>query len=319
MSDLATVLEAATEPVFVTHRRADRDSLGSALGLQAILGVGTICTPAGIAAPARDLRDITDTEIKTGSLPDTFDVAVVLDAPSTDRISPAEPDSILLIDHHEPADLATTAEASLIDTGAGATAELVARLATSAGWEITPEAALPLLVGLLDDTDFLTGANPSTALTARTLFYAVGEKVEMLPELLNHSIGRDERIAAATGVIRTSGYRAGDLVVAFSSVGAYEGTVAEEIRDAGVDLAVVCSAQDDELRVTARASDRVAEQVSLGATLLPALVNEFGGEGGGHATAGTATVVGVDADAVRNKTLAVLSSELGVQFGKIIE
>mgnify|MGYP002762697031 CR=1 FL=1 len=319
MSDLTTALETAVEPVFITHRRADRDSLGSALGLQAILGKGTICTPGGVAAPARDLRDITDAEIKTGSFPDTFDIAVVLDAPSMDRISPAEPDSVLLIDHHEPADLAPISEASIVDTGAGATAELVVRLATSAGWEITPEVALPLLVGLLDDTEFLAGASPSTALTVRTLFDAAGEKVGMLPELLNRSIGRDERIAAATGVMRTSGYRAGDLVVAFSTVGAYEGTVAEEIRGAGVDLAVVCSTQDGELRVTARASDQVAEQVSLGATLLPALVNEFGGEGGGHATAGTATVVGADADAVRNKTLAVLSSELGVQFGKIIE
>lgn len=319
MADLATALEAAADPVFITHRRADRDSLGSALGLQAILGVGTICTPAGVASPARDLRDITDVEIATGSLPDTFDAAVVLDAPSMDRISPVEPDLVLLIDHHEPSDLVTTAEASLVDTGAGATAELVTRVATSAGWEIPADAALPLLVGLLDDTDRLVSAGPSTALTARTLFDAAGERVEMVPELLNRSIGRDERIAAATGIIRTSGYRAGDLVVAFSSVGAYEGTIAEKIRDSGVDLAVVCSDQDDELRVTARASDRVAEKVSLGATLLPALVDEFGGEGGGHATAGTATIATADVDLAINETLVILSSELGVQFGKIVE
>jgi len=317
MSELTERLESATAPVFVTHRRADRDSLGAALGLQAMLGVGTVCAPAGITEPARQLCDAVDATVRKRTLPEKFDETVVLDAPSTDRIAPVAPDAPLLIDHHEPADFADSAAASLVDTDAGATAELVARLATSAGWDVPPDAALSLLVGLLDDTDFLAAAGPRSAATAASLFEAVGERVTLLPALLDRSVGRDERIASATGVLRSSGYRAGDLFVAFARVGAHEGAAAERLRDAGVDLAVVCSVQGDEVRVTARASDRLAERLSLGATLLPALADAFGGDGGGHAAAGSATVAAADVDSVVETTLAVVESELGLTFSEV--
>jgi len=317
MSALTERLERATAPVFITHRRADRDSLGSALGLRAILGVGTVCTPSGITKPARRLRDIADGTVRDGSLPDEFDEAVVVDAPSTDRISPVAPDPVLLIDHHEPGDLADSAAASLVDTDAGATAELVTRLATSAGWDVPTDAALPLLVGLLDDTDFLSDRGPQTAATVSTLFAAVGERATLLPEVLDRSVDRDERIAGATGVLRSSGYRAGDLFVAFSRVGAHEGAAADRLRAAGVDLAVVCSTHGDEIRVTARASDRMAERISLGATLLPALADEFGGDGGGHAAAGSATVAAVDPASITDAVLSTVESELGLTFGEV--
>jgi len=317
MSELTERLERATAPVFITHRRADQDSLGAALGLRAILGVGTVCVPAGVTKPARQLCDATDATVRAETLPDEFDEAVVVDAPSTDRISPVAPDAVLLIDHHEPADLADSAVATLVDTDAGGTTELVTRLAMSAGWDVPADAALPLLVGLLDDTDFLGDGSPRTAATVAALFEAVGEQVTLLPALLDRSVGRDERIASATGVLRASGYRAGDLFVAFARVGAHEGAAAERLRAAGVDLAVVCSTHGDEIRATARASDRMAERVSLGATVLPALADEFGGDGGGHATAGSATVVARDTDAVVETVLAIVASELGLTFTEV--
>jgi len=110
MSELTDRLESATAPALVTHRRADRDSLGSALGLRALLRAGTVCTPAGIRKPARELCEVTETILNEGTLPDQFDEIVVLDAPSTDRIAPVDPDAVLLIDHHEPSDLADRAD-----------------------------------------------------------------------------------------------------------------------------------------------------------------------------------------------------------------
>ena len=317
MSELADRLERATAPVFVTHRRADLDSLGAAVGLRAILGVGTVCAPAGVTKPAQRLRRVAGTTVCAGALPEEFDEAVVVDAPSTDRIAPVALDSPLLIDHHEPADLADSAVASLIDTDAGATAELVTRLATTAGWDVPADAALPLLVGLLDDTDFLEHRGPQTAATLPSLFGAVGEQATLLPELLDRSVDRDERIAGATSVLRSSGYRAGDLFVAFSRVGAHEGAAAERLRAAGADLAVVCSTQGGEIRVTARASDRMAERINLGATLLPTLVDEFGGEGGGHADAGSAAVGAKAIDPIVETVLATVGAELGLTFGEV--
>jgi nanoRNase/pAp phosphatase (c-di-AMP/oligoRNAs hydrolase) len=317
MSELAERIESAVAPAFITHRRADRDSLGAALGLHAILGAGTICTPAGVTNPARALLEGTDAPICDGTLPDAFDEAVVLDAPSTDRISPVSPESVLLIDHHEPADLADNADALFVDTDAGATSELVARLSATAGWGIPADAALPLLVGLIDDTGFPHSGGPQTATTAVGLCAAVDDRAQLLPELLDDSDGRDERIASATGVLRSRGYRAGDLFVSFSEVGAHEGTAATRLRAAGVDLAVVCSRQGTEIRVTARASEQLAQQVSLGATLLPRLADEFGGDGGGHDTAGSAAVTCADIDSLVDAVLEILRVELGMTFSEV--
>lgn len=317
MSELAQKLERVDSPVFITHRRADRDSLGAALGLRALLGAGIICTPSGIKEPARQLQNLASEHIHDGHLPDEYDQAIVLDAPSTERISPIDPDHVLLIDHHEPDDLASRADVALIDTEAGATAELVARIATSAGWDIPPDAALPLIVGLVDDTDCLKAGGPQTAMIAARLFEAVGDQATALPELLAESVDRDERIASATSVLRSSGYRAGDLFVAFSEVGAHEGTAAERLRSAGVDLAVVSSRQNGEIRVTARGSDQLTDRISLGGTLLPALADEFGGDGGGHAKAGTANLTTGDAATVAETVREIVASELGLTFSEV--
>jgi nanoRNase/pAp phosphatase (c-di-AMP/oligoRNAs hydrolase) len=317
MSEIAEKLAQADSPVLITHRRADRDSLCAALGLRALLGAGSVCTPSGIEKPARQLRDLASESFHDGQLPDEYDQAVVLDAPSTERISPIDPDSVLLIDHHEPDDLVSRADTSLVDTEAGATTELVARMALSAGWEIPPDAALPLLVGLIDDTECLRDSGPQTVMIAARLFEAVDDRATVLPELLAESVGRDERIASATSVLRSHGYRAGDLFVAFSEVGAHEGTAAERLRSAGVDLAIVCSGQNGEIRVTARGSDQLADRISLGDALLPALAAEFGGDGGGHAGAGTATLPTDDVDTVFETVREIVASELGLTFSAV--
>lgn len=317
MSELVEELELVDSPVFITHRRADRDSLGAALGLRALLGAGTIYTPSGIEKPARKLQNLASEHIHDGQISEEYDRAVVLDAPSTERISPIDPDPVLLIDHHEPDDLASRADVALIDTEAGATTELVARIATSAGWDILPDAALPLIVGLIDDTDCLKDGGPQTPMIAARLFEAVGDQATALTELLAQSVGRDERIASATSVLRSSGYRAGDLFVAFSEVGAHEGTAAERLQSAGVDLAVVSSRQNGEIRVTMRGSDQLTDRISLGGTLLPALTDEFGGNGGGHAKAGTANLTTEDAAMVAQTVREIVASELGLTFSEV--
>ena len=106
MTKLVDTLNDAASPLFITHRQADRDSLGAAIGLRSLLDCGTVCTPDGVKKSARPLLNATAAESVTDPDLSQFDTAVVLDAPSTERIAPIEPEAPLLIDHHEPADLA---------------------------------------------------------------------------------------------------------------------------------------------------------------------------------------------------------------------
>jgi nanoRNase/pAp phosphatase (c-di-AMP/oligoRNAs hydrolase) len=97
----------------------------------------------------------------------------------------------------------------------------------------------------------------------------------------------------------------------------YESAAAHALRDAGIDLVVVCSEQADTLRVTARASEAFVERRSLGGNILPALAEEFGGDGGGHAGAGVTELHEVSLNKVEAFLIAYLESELGVTFATV--
>lgn len=315
--DVVETLRTTDSPVLITHRHADRDTLGSAIGLRELLGRGTVCTPDGVARPAQSLLEAFDIDPVTRPTEVTHDAVVVLDAPSSERIAPIDPTSPILVDHHEPGNLASRATASLIDTEAGATAELIARLADTADWEVSPEAALALLVGLLDDTGFLVGATPRSVTTAVDLVGALGDRRTDLPPLLDRSLAPGEQSARALGTLRAAGYRAGGLFVAVTHVGGYETAAAHALRDAGIDLAVVCSEQAEGLRVTARASEEFVESRSLGEDILPTLADEFGGNGGGHSGAGVAKLHKSSRDQVEAFLITYLESELDITFATV--
>lgn len=319
VNDVVAALEAAEEPLLVTHRNADRDGLGAAIGLRELLGRGTVCAPGGVARPARSLLDATDTDPVSDPSTSRYDAVVVLDAASSDRIGPVDPAEPILVDHHEPGDLAARAGASLVDTDAGATAELVARLAAEADWEVATDAALPLLVGILDDTNFLSLASGRTVETAVDLLGDVGDRASELPRLTAHVERGGERNARIIGTLRASGYRAGDRFVAVTDVGAHEAAAARALRDAGVDLVAVCNEHVDGVRVTARAAESFTEDVDLAGELLPALAETFGGDSGGHAGAGVAHLDEGDREAVEQALISWLEAELGVTFGTVTE
>jgi len=301
----------------VVHRHADCDSVGAALGLQSLLGRGTICTPAGIASTAQPLVDAVEATVVENPSETTFDHIIVLDAPSSDRIAPIDVEAPVLIDHHEPDDLARLARSSLVDTDAAATAALVTELALDADLDITPEAALALLVGIFDDSAMLSKARPRTIELVGVLFAELDDKAAFLPDLMDRSPAQGSKMARALGVLRANGYRAGDLVIASTSIGGHEGVAADQLRNSGVDLAVVCSAQDEGIRVITRASEEFAKDLNLGTKLLPELAAEFGGQGGGHNTAGVANLEGGEPDTVEAFVVEFLEQELGVSFAKI--
>lgn len=305
-------------PLFVTHHQADRDSLGSAIGLQRLLGGGDIATPEGVGKDAASLAEAFGVGTVADPSLDQYDLVVVVDSPSTDRIAPITPDDPILIDHHVPGDLASQASDRLVDTEAGSTAELIAGLCDEDDrLEVNPDAALALLVGILDDTSCFQEGSSETVEAAGRLFVELGDRAGELPALIEDSTDKSKANARRLGVLRASGYRAGDIVVAVTHVGGDEGAAANELRDTGVDLSIVCSEQNGTLRVVGRASDQFVERVSLGADLLPSLAEEFGGNGGGHPGAGTAKLEGAEQAEVEPFVLDYLEKELGVTFAPV--
>lgn len=317
MTGIESALESVEAPLFVTHQQADRDSLGAAIGLQELLQRGTVCTPDGVTQSGRPLLEATGTESVTRAEDAMFDTVVVLDTPTRERIEPIAPNEVILIDHHEPDDLSDIASEALVDTDADATSVLVARLALRSSWQLSPDVALPLLVGIFGDTGNLTSATGETVRLTGNLIDSLAHRASELSDLINRTPDSSRRIARTLGMLRASGYRSGEWFVAFSEVGANESAAADALRHGGVDCTLIFSKRSDGYRITARASDSFVRQLSLGGSLLPSLADEFGGSGGGHDRAGGASLHSDDRAAIERYVLRQIEAQLDTAFDAI--
>jgi nanoRNase/pAp phosphatase (c-di-AMP/oligoRNAs hydrolase) len=287
------ILTESQRVLVVAHRHADLDALGSAKGLTRALPSETaVYLPDGVASAAKPL--CSGDEVREAPDTTAYDAVVVVDAPSWERIDPfSQPShdvSTVLIDHHTTGTIYADADAAVVDTDAGATAELVYAVMTSAEWTIDAETAVRLLAGVLDDTEFLQDARTETIERAVELFKRIGGMESTLASLFEGESPAGERMARVKGVNRANIFAADSWSIATTRIGAHEGAVARALLDVGVDCAFVCSERDGRTRLVARCTDAFAEAESLGETILPELANGLGGDGGGHDTAGVATL-----------------------------
>jgi phosphoesterase RecJ-like protein len=89
-------------------------------------------------------------------IPDPIDLAVVVDTGVPGRLGSAltvarRADVVLVVDHHISGD-EDFGDIKVIDTTAGAAAQIVYRLLREVGWEITAEIASALYTGIVTDT-----------------------------------------------------------------------------------------------------------------------------------------------------------------------
>jgi len=304
--------------VVIIHRHADLDSVGAAVGLATTLESHVdIATPSSVAGSA-------DRLLKGQSIvsdPDlgAYDLQIVVDAPSRQRIAPVDPTTtdtpLLVIDHHEPGDLQAAATYTCIDTAAPATAVLAANLLQAHGLEIPPEGAQALAAGILDDTEFRAVVMPDTQPLVCELLTAAAATDTDLKSLWERDTPWSEQVATAKAVVRANGYKAGRQMLLVTKVGGHERAAADMLLDGAADIGVVLSSRDDHTRIVASVTDHAA--LSLPEDVLEPLAATLGGDGGGHATAGVAKVDSGDIETVETAVVEQIERALGVQFGPL--
>ncbi|MGH7674388.1 MAG: DHH family phosphoesterase [Gemmatimonadales bacterium] len=168
-ADVATLVAPGRRIVLTTHVNADGDGVGSAVALWHLLRARgaspCIANPTGI--PERFdflVPDGADVSARAAKEIGRADVVMVLDIADLSRLGDLGPAvarrgvPVACIDHHvSPGTLPPGPR--LVAPEAAATAELVFDLATTLGWELTPEAARALYVGILTDTGGFRFAN----------------------------------------------------------------------------------------------------------------------------------------------------------------
>ncbi|WP_435366141.1 DHH family phosphoesterase [Haloarchaeobius sp. DYHT-AS-18] len=319
MKGLTARLANSSRVLVVTHRQADMDAVGSAVGLAESLDADVeIGTPDGVKANARPLLDgqrvTTDPELEA------YDLVVVVDAPSTDRIAPCDPTAAstpyLFLDHHEPADLHEHAAAAWVDESAPATALLVAETLAAGEWSPTKAGAMALAAGIFDDAGFRAVFMPATYERTVALLDAAGEKRADLATLWSDTTGWNVRMATAKAVVRARGYKSGETIVLTTRVGSEEKAAAHALLDGNADIALIICPQDGWTRVVGRIRDSFNASLSLPTDVLDPLTASFGGESGGHAAAASAELDSTDHDAIEARALSLIEDAFGTQFGE---
>ena len=173
--EIAKVLKPGLRVALTTHVNADGDGLGSEVGLWYLLRARGLHPTIANPTPPPERFDFLLPKSADGSAHavkeiERADVIMVLDISDLGRLGDlahavrARGVPVACIDHHvSPGSL--PAGPRLVAPEATATAELVFDFASALGWELSPESARALYVGLLTDTGGFRFSNT----TARAL------------------------------------------------------------------------------------------------------------------------------------------------------
>jgi nanoRNase/pAp phosphatase (c-di-AMP/oligoRNAs hydrolase) len=319
-AEIAEKIADSTRILIIPHAHADLDAIGSALGLAKTLDSEVaIARPDGIQSNAANLLESDD--LLPDPCLDNYDLLIVVDAPSRARIAPYDPIAAsprcIVIDHHEPGDVAANADLAYVDTSAPATSSLVAHVLEAGMWAVPETAAVALVAGILDDTGFRAVIGRGTYEQTTRLLEQAGEARAELTDIWQTSTDWSERMATAKALVRANGYKAGQTIVLTTTVGGEETAAAHALLAGNADVAIVVSPRNDHTRVVARTSDTLDADFSLPEAVLEPLAREFGGDGGGHSGAGVAKLETIDGDAVETRTVSLLGDSLDVQFGEL--
>ena len=191
IASAAEALSAATSIVATGHVGPDGDSLGSALGLALAArhrGVTAFVSFGGEFQIPKHLAFLDTTPVVARSKLPVPDVFVSFDVGDLERIGEMalvaeKAETVIMIDHH----LSTEGfgDIRVNDPTAGAAAQLCYALIVELGWEVTPEVAMALHVGMVTDTGRFQYSNTtSEVLEVAAALVDAGA----VPEVIGHAV-----------------------------------------------------------------------------------------------------------------------------------
>ena len=279
--DFRDLIRGHNRVLYLCHRNADPDAVGSAFALREAFG-GDIGAVEGVSRTAASLRSAMGADIEIDPSPQGYDLVVVVDTAVGQQIGGFNLRDYAVVDHHRDRDLIESA-LFYIQRPADSTAEIVWEILKRSDILPTREAALGLVVGIITDTGRFKHSGASSFRTvAEILERTKLEYAEALEVLSRVPTERSRRIAALRAASRAEIEWTDDWVVVSSEVGAFEGSSAMTLVEIGADVALVGGDHGDVSRVSGRARrDAVLAGLDL-AAIMGEVARGRGGDGGGH-------------------------------------
>ncbi len=269
--------------LYLCHRNADPDAIGSAFALQHAFG-GTMGVIEDLSRSGKALADAIGAEILINPSIDDFEFTVVVDASVKLQLGNISLAKYAVVDHH--LDKGLLAEAQFyIQRPASSTAEIVWKIHQEARVQANEDMALGLLMGIIADTGRFRRGSPESFRAAADLLERCGRGYEEVLGVISAPTDISQRIAVLRAASRAEVERYGDWLIATTEINAFEGSAAMALIDLGADAAFAASRRDDISRVSGRAGRTVVRAGLNLAELMGSVAKAYGGEGGGHRAA----------------------------------
>ena len=289
----AAELLKAEKKVILVHGNADMDAIGSAYALSVCFPTGDIFAPGGVDRVAGMVAEKLNITVHEELDIDEYDLVVVVDTSSPEQLKPFAreiPKGSLVIDHHKPSGKWDNTN-FLCDDAKVSCCEIIMEIIESAGAEMSRDASLALLGGMLTDSGHFQYAKPDMMRSFADLLQKSEIHMDEVFNLTRSQITISERIAVMKALSRAKFDHVGDMIVSVSYGGSFEASSCRAFTLSGADVAFVGSQRDEEFRISARATqDAVRKGIHLG-NILSVISGETETDGGGHG--GAAGISGI--------------------------
>ncbi|GFO98204.1 phosphoesterase, RecJ-like protein [groundwater metagenome] len=281
--------------LYLCHRNADPDALGSAFALKEAIG-GTIGVIDGCDRVASVLAKQLNIEFVTNPAGE-YDMVVVVDTSTLAQLSGFPLKNYAVIDHHATTSLNENS-AFYLHRNKSSTAEIVLEVLNVMGAPIMRRAAFALIAGIITDTGNFKHATSDSFKSVAELIELSGiEYSEVMDALSTLPQDISMRIAFLKAAQRSVIERVDDWVIVTSQVSSFGGAAASNLISIGADVAFVASKEGDQVKMSARARKcAINAGVNL-ARLMEEISVKYNGTGGGHEGAAGMDVQG-DADQI---------------------
>tara|TARA_Y100000310_G_C20702171_1_gene830944 strand:+ start:8416 stop:9426 length:1011 start_codon:yes stop_codon:yes gene_type:complete len=281
----------------ITHSGADVDAIASAGALSLILEENNsvqIAVPEHIAIPAKKLAKKAGINYKISPNFGQADTIILLDFNSWDMVGGMAPaikafsGKKYLVDHHtKSSDQLVPSKNTWVEAEAVATCIMIYNWAKSSKIALGKEAAALLAAGITADSAHFLIADANTFLAMSELLRMGENKFSQILEFLRVERDFSEKIAMLKAAKRSRIFKLGNFIAVISEVGAFEADSANALIRIGADLAFAGNSENNELKISGRASQSVQKKagLDLAKDVFQPLGKFFEGSGGGHAGA----------------------------------
>ena len=285
---LDEAIERGAVPV-LAGQNGDMDTVGSAIALASIhpsllacgLHIGRVAKRmvTELNAPFRKIA-------ATGTVfPDQLGGIVIVDAAAPDQVGIDLPNvPKLILDHHATNGWELNEGDCMLKWDVRATTEMVATyMFEHANEAMTDSVRKMLLAGMITDTGRFKHADTSSfEITTQLLNDADIDYAEFCEHIEREETSPSERGSLLRGLSRTKHHDAGDWSLVTTYAGTLEGRLASLLLGTGCDVSLVSRHREGQTRLTARATRKATLRgVHLG-SIMQAIAEQHGGDGGGH-------------------------------------